>query len=464
MPLVDFNPLVRRINAYRSPLWNLAAVLVGISITIGIFYPGFMSFDSVQFLIQARQHVYLDFWPPFLAWIWHFVDRIIPGPLGMLLILVIGHWTVVSLLNITIWGWGVGSALASLSILLWPAILSNSGVIWTDNLMSLCLLAASLMMAFSFRLQKPSIQKLLMLGSALLLCWGVQSRHNGFAAVFPLLVLWVHRFFWQKSLAFKLLLPVALVVAFLGVHFRFNQSIVPSSRMISLKSAGALFDLTGMSLDQGEVIYPTYLRNMEGGPFTLEELRVLYNPSYNVDLFCCSPAPRHLADPKSVADFNELIALHRTTIFRHPISYLRHRTRVFAKLIGMVGKVHFPYMKGISDNPWNLRLPDNYFRESVFSVFDRIRNSVVFRPWYYLLASIVLAGWAFRRRQLPSCQIYLALFASQLLYTASFYFLVGADDFRYMLWTVFTTLFGLSVYLATICASRIDVSPKSTAP
>jgi hypothetical protein len=58
-------------------------VLVGIIVTVAIFYPGYLSPDSLVQLSQGRSGVFNDWHPPVMSWLWGIFDRMIPGPLAM---------------------------------------------------------------------------------------------------------------------------------------------------------------------------------------------------------------------------------------------------------------------------------------------------------------------------------------------------------------------------------------------
>src|ERR1700751_233056 len=60
--------------------------VAGFALSVSINHPGFMSYDSVQQLLEARAGEYSDLHPPLMALMWHFADRIIPGPFGMMLL------------------------------------------------------------------------------------------------------------------------------------------------------------------------------------------------------------------------------------------------------------------------------------------------------------------------------------------------------------------------------------------
>ena len=74
--------------ARRPALFFLAATssLIGLAAVVACFYPGYMSSDSVDQLGQARNGIYFPAHPPAMAFVWHWLDLAVPGPLGMLLL------------------------------------------------------------------------------------------------------------------------------------------------------------------------------------------------------------------------------------------------------------------------------------------------------------------------------------------------------------------------------------------
>ena len=94
-------------------------------------YPGYMSFDSVFQLGEARADHFSDAHPPAMAELWRLVDHVIAGPLGMLLIQSTCFLAAVFLLfrrRIK----PQPAALAAIGLQLLPPVASEMAVIWKD--------------------------------------------------------------------------------------------------------------------------------------------------------------------------------------------------------------------------------------------------------------------------------------------------------------------------------------------
>src|SRR5438309_1185367 len=68
------------------------AALLCMIFTVAVYYPGYMSPDSVVQLGQARFGVTSNYYPPLMAYIWAVTDRILPGPAGMLILHNLVFW------------------------------------------------------------------------------------------------------------------------------------------------------------------------------------------------------------------------------------------------------------------------------------------------------------------------------------------------------------------------------------
>src|SRR5664279_3134968 len=66
--------------------------------TVTVYYPGYMSPDSVVQLGQARNGVDNNVYPPLMDYIWSVTDRILPGPAGMLVLHNAVFWFALALL------------------------------------------------------------------------------------------------------------------------------------------------------------------------------------------------------------------------------------------------------------------------------------------------------------------------------------------------------------------------------
>ena len=122
---------------------RLAAV-VGWLLTVGAFFPGVMSPDSLDQLRQVQSGSYSTTQPPVMTALWSLTNRIVFGPVPMLLLQAAAWW----------WGWTLVLARVVaprqrwvrpallLGLGLWPPLFAMTGTIWRDVHMTLALLVA----------------------------------------------------------------------------------------------------------------------------------------------------------------------------------------------------------------------------------------------------------------------------------------------------------------------------------
>src|SRR5688572_20293768 len=64
-----------------------AAILaLGWLVVLVYAYPGMMTMDSIHQLAEGRRGFYTDGHPPLMSFIWRWVDKVIAGPFGMLVL------------------------------------------------------------------------------------------------------------------------------------------------------------------------------------------------------------------------------------------------------------------------------------------------------------------------------------------------------------------------------------------
>jgi len=153
-------------------------------------YPGYMSFDSVYQLGEARSGVFSDGHPPAMAELWRFADGVVSGPVGMLLIQSTCFLAGIYLLFVRRLRPRT-AALVSVGVLWFPPVASLMAVIWKDSQMTAFLVLGTALMLDERRARKLIGLALLALGTAM--------RHNALVMTFPLVVI---LFTWRPGLGF----------------------------------------------------------------------------------------------------------------------------------------------------------------------------------------------------------------------------------------------------------------------
>jgi len=419
----------------RHALACMTASVGGLALAAVTYYPGYMSLDSIAQLTQARTGALEDWHPPLMSLVWGVLDRIIPGPFGMLLFHNALFWAGVGLVAFTCirrtW-------LAVLTIFLaglYPPIFALLGTIWKDVGLGAALVFAVGALAASEALRSRTAFLAALIG----LFYASAVRHNALPAVVPLAA-WAaagpgRLFFGGPPSTLR---TGALALAITGGLFGLSalaSGVLVRGPKRHAEQVMLAHDLVNVSLVTGQVKLPAYLRP-GGVPFTLDELRELYTPGTAVPLFTGTKAGRRFEIVTDEAKIADLRSAWLAEVPKLPFAYMRHRWRAFKVMIGLGEKeVCYPYQLWIDTNDLGVKFKHSTLNTKVMELFVRLKNTLLWRGWLYLLLVPILVTTAaiFRR---PNLARVIAVGASAFLYVAGYLFLSVSCDFRYNWWLV----------------------------
>jgi hypothetical protein len=116
--------------------------LLGAAFHFVIFFPGSMSVDSWNQIMQARSGVYADWHPPMMAFLWRLIETFWPGPTGMLVLHLTLFWYALFRFSVHLKSKYMFVRLAVLAIGLLPMVTGIIGAIWKDIGVGACGLLA----------------------------------------------------------------------------------------------------------------------------------------------------------------------------------------------------------------------------------------------------------------------------------------------------------------------------------
>lgn len=420
----------------------LAILALGWLVLVVYAYPGLMTMDSITQLVEARAGFYTDGHPPAMAWLWHYVDKLIAGPFGMLVIQTTAFLAGVYLLLRRVLS-PRRAAVAAVLVMLFPPVLAPMAVIWKD-----CLMAGMFVLGAAALLDERRGVKLAGL-AALTLATAV--RYNAPAASLPLIVI---LFTWlppaptwkERIQRYALATGAWLAVTFAALGF---GEALTDQPMHIWHSSLALMDTVGTLAETDGTIPDEELRELFAGTEILVDqdihaaLRRQYTP---LDFEPLIARDGHLWDvpisgttPAPPAQRAAIERMFWTTVTSHPGAYLRHRAATMRGVLAFSGPVYSPVMMhkhqytpllakiGVT-NKWT-GLQNLLQRKAQWLA----KRTPLFRPWIYLVLSLVL---------LPLCRGQRDVFAlvlSGLGLEASLFLLAPTPDYRYSHWMVVTT-------------------------
>lgn len=448
---MNIRNLVSQRSGVLAPALVVAAFCV---VATWTFYPGFMSFDSLdqyRQVIGARPQT--DAHPPIMVYLWRVIASVLPGAGGILIFhqVVYGIGLVLFAVGLTE---SVRLRVAFVAFMgVWPPLAIHMLHIWKDaGLLAAFTLAIGALMA-----HQRKQHWLLLVVAALGLLYGGAVRHNALPAALPLWVWWALEFLRVRAgdnlSAVVRIVSVRFVAALaMGIALTMGSYLVASLSSAGLPHTPVAswiqhWDLVGMSVRRGANYVPEYMQVRDTSRPLVDQLRerfVLTNPLATANVVSFSPPP----GMESQLTRDWLAAIRYDSA-----AYVGYRWDLYAVLLGLsVVHTYYPFTPGIDPNDWGFAFAhiDAATQAEIMKVFNWIADLPIYRGWFYLALSIALLGYV----------VYLVVkgrltsenFAAAMLVGSSFgvfiplFVFAPAPDFRYLLWTIMASLAAVCVF------------------
>ncbi len=436
------------IQAWRAPLLLGSVAAFCCALSVALFNPGYMSLDSVHQLMQARSLELSDHHPISMALLWHGLDKVLPGPLGMLILSNLLYWFGLALLVGTR-RWPLWLRCVVLPLLgAYPPVYCLVGAVWKDSLMQATLLAALGVLLAYGRTRRAGF----LVAWFLLSAFALSVRHNAIGAVWPLAMLPLLASTRLQRLALPARLASAALLAMLGSCLTWVlllKALSPLAAPAHFWQMIAGFDLAGMSVRTGQVLIDPETTVLREGA-SLTDIRRAYRPSNHMSYYTCASRKNRPCTPliNRVFEPQLLKALSdnwKREVLRHPKEYLAHRYAVYELVTGLGAKpAKLWYL-----NPGGLarEYPLNPRGLQALAWFRSLSATAWMTVWHYLVLAALCAFAALGFLLRTGSALPLALALSSLSYSVTLFLGSGAQDYRYSEWSVMTAVLALVTLL-----------------
>lgn len=430
-------------------LLSLAGIFsLALLVNIGLFYPGYMSNDSVGHLGRALgAYPVTDLSPAIMTLVWRtlidltgFISSLLIMQLSMLWLSL---WLIARYIFITTKSRKY--SLLPLIIGLLPFVLNISGVIWTDNQ-----LAFALLLTVSLLLQYGTINSrrwriTLIVACLLLVIYAGLVRYNALLAMVPLIFyIWhksgfIQRLRWQWLATAGICGLVMVLVPVVNYSMHAQASHPESAVMIDdVLNVASEADLRTAALPQS-------MRDQFIAMKRCKEARgVLINNFW----VCGTDAARYNMQHTHSTAMKKLW-LHAVT--GNPMQYMLYRTETFATFLFAPESIAYIWQDGITTNDFGQQVAFPRAGNTVkiyVNDFGYRHFSFFFQPWFWaVLAVFVLV----RRPKIDKSVrvLCIVLSTSSLIYIISYFPTGATGDYRYIYWPVLAmTLVVLLLYFS----------------
>ena len=429
--------------------FHIQSALVAVSILvllIVIFYPGYMSPDSISHLEQATGVARLTDWhPPVMTRLWGLLIGVTGHISSMLIFQLVLLVAAMFMLSILVYRHTRNRAwpLSTYMIVLLPNIVNIAGVIWKDVQMAFSLTLAVLLIWFIIS-SKKSLGRVAVYGivglALLLILYAGMLRHNALFAVLPILFVLPSLFTKRPPVWSGLASVIIGLVVTIGVAIVINQ---PGEKT---------HPITAVQLD--DIVHVANFDREHHGRWsmykkihdTCRKTKDIMN-SY---IICTTAAQREVLKNEHQDVFNDWLS----TIIRHPIRYASYRLATFSIFLFPQPERMYIFQPGIEQNQIGAAVKNEYAVSGLAAYVKggaQANIPLIFQPWLYLAVLVFIYYKSGRIREHRQRRFTRAVALSGLVYIMAYFPMAVAVDYRYIYWSVFAAILS---GLFTILLSR----------
>jgi hypothetical protein len=430
-------------NAIQSPRIVLGLGWLGFVVYA---FPGYMSFDSIFQLNEARRGVLSDGHPPAMAELWRWVEYLIAGPLGMLVIQSVAFLVGVYLVLAPRMRPRT-AAIAAVLVLWFPPISSLMAVIWKDAQMS-----GFLMLGTGLVISQSRVARI---GGLAAFLMATLMRHNALLMTGPLIFfcfVWSERHrWWQRyGLAVAAWLAITLSAQVITGALTDKKMYIWTDSLALCDMAATLRytpetipDAELQKIFDGIHVFPQHdlhafaRRTLPDAPY----IYTLWNTAYNL-----------FDVPRTQAERDAVVRAWRTIVFGHLGPYLRYREEVYARVLQLTdfdegSSPIYNWFVDIQGPSYSAIRADHDAASSKLQNLLRVDIHVLgrtsmFHIMFYAVLALLLVPFALRDREA------IGLLASAFTNEAALFLLAPTTDWRYSFWLIAATVVALVQIIA----------------
>ncbi len=475
----------RRLRFDSRLLWDLLLLVMCMAlatVTFLGFYPGRAEYDISE---QAKQMLGMknlsDWHPPIVAVLWRGLYTVTGELASLLAFQISAYFLAVFLLavfthRILKRRW---ASLAMIAILVSPWAYSQLGVMWKDTIMAATLLLAAGCLALIVPKKKKTYW--FVIPAVALLIFATLVRKNAVVAVVPMCVFLAWRLVpgirWRIERVTRQKLNTKI-----RVRKSVLATLVCTLAVVAVTSAALLIDfgiarqwnvkpthqIYQVILDDVMFSVPEYELNTSAAPQELKdrintarpkcyEMNEPYDAYWN-----CYGRGSSGSDYSPLGYRDELKQLWLDHVITHPQRYVDYRWSVYKFYLTTSRLIYFPNIvvepaKDVGFHRGSMEFDQVAERYVVDFGADTI--GMVFKPWFWLLAGVIVsigAWWSGRSRAFA-----LMLTSSALLYILAYFPVIPANHFRYTYWPALAISVACVVVVAGVVKTWRDRRGRS---
>jgi len=424
-----------------------------------ICYPGFMSYDSIQMLEEARTSVNGGIFPTVPVYFLRLFDITGHGPTIMILaqnfILLLSLTLIIRLLGAN----AIETSLALIVFLLIPTVIGCMLVLWKDVTL-VALIISSILLIFSVSIRKVKSQyfKLAKWSSLLLLLIATLVKFNAITCTVILVLYWIGVFRKNKSKQSNVIAFLLIVFSMIfsnkivnGYTFPNFKKLQPNNIIYSVMN----YDLVGISKWSRESLIPfdtTESHNLQRTP--IEYIDAIYTSLGSAEMYRKDiNSGNNVKYSPQYYTHDDLMNAWINAVKKYPLSYLKYRWDLFSEIIGATDHATFEptHFNRIDENKFGITFKERKITIYVLKYIE-ITSGIFFgKPWFiFLLSSIsVLIVYKSKIRDDFKKLAYYS-FACAIMFIAPFFLITLSGEVRYSFTPIAISSIPIFVFLFSL--------------
>lgn len=423
-------------------LFQVFLIAVAFSILIlWICYPGFMSYDSIRMLEEARLSVRGGIYPAAPVYLLRFFDLAGHGQTVMLIV-----QNFILLLSLTLilrmLGAGIKMSISLLGTLIAaPVVIGCMLVLWKDVTLTALIMISIVTIYWVSNLGKETAYyQVAKWFSLFCLLLGTLVRLNAITATSIIVLYWLVVFYkdqsWLKKIVIFLLLVTCMVLSnkvVNGYSFPDFNKLEKNNIVYAIMS----YDLVGISGWSRDSIIPFNVVGERSLPkANIKDVDVMYSSLGALVMGNNNKkngSAVNIYPPKYNAE--DIVSAWKNAIYNHPVAYMKYRWDLFSEILGL--KFHKTYepthFNRIDGNPFEIKFHDRIVTTVVLKYIGTLSNTFLGKPWFVLLLSFFAIFFIHKDDQIKHEAKILSYysFAAMIFYIGPFFIISGTGEVRY---------------------------------
>lgn len=442
-----------------APIWIAFVFTVAILI---VCYPGFMSYDSLRTLEEARTQVRGGIFPAMPVYLMRLADFGGHGPTVLLVvqnfIVLLSLALILRFLAVRWWT----ALLAMMLTLAMPVALGVMFVVWKDVTTTAPLLLALVLIYWASRNPAAPGVPWAKWGSMLLLIVATLVRFNAFSATAVIAGYWTLSFYPMRNRMSQVCIFLAALLSMGASNKIVNGYTFPNFGRLAPNDLAFVvmnYDLVGISKWSGESLLPVTPLGNQTPKAKISDINSIYN---SLGVVHINAANQVLGNPVKLTvpgyTNRDILRMWMYAIEKHPGAYIRYRLDLFEETIGAKPYATFEptHFGKVDANELGIKFEDRFVTQMVLSYVEAASATTLGKPWSFLLFSIFSCVVLLRLRTIPRHfkTLGAVAFIAAATYLLPLFIMAGTGEVRY----VYPTLILGSVPVYVLLFGRRSLS------